>query len=209
MTKINQGMVPGEELGEQKFIKAREEIVKIFQSNKTGNERVGVIVSKIKPLISDEQLGIITPVLQEMSTIEDEGAFVEGVLSVLKPIIELKKRVDSKTITQRHGFTELNEVLSYGIGDGLAHIHAGSFRRRPIEEGLRKLAEIIKKNEDVRVITASSWIVARKPEWLEDLGFTDTGPISEEEREKHFKDDTRPINKAVMSREDFLKRYLS
>lgn len=70
------------------------------------------------------------------------------------------------------------------------------------------MAEIVKKNEGVQVIIATSWIVARKPEWLESLGFTDTGPITDAERERNFKDDTRPINKAIMSREDFLKRYL-
>lgn len=88
------------------------------------------------------------------------------------------------------------------------HIHAESFRKRPTKEGLQKLAEIVKENESLQVIAATSWIVARKTERLEELGFTDMGPITDEEREQHFKGDTRPINKAVISREDFLKKYL-
>lgn len=203
--QVNQESVSEEEFRERKRRRIKEEIAKIFQSNGTGNERIQAIISKIKPLLSDEQFSGITPALQSLSSIEDEGEFVESVFLVLQPVLELKKRV---TIAQRHGFVELNDVLSYGMGEDLVHIHAESFRKRPTQDGLQKLAEIVNKNENVRYIIATSWIVSKKPEWLEELGFTDMGPITEEEREKHFKDDTRPINRAVMSREDFLKRYL-
>lgn len=135
--QINQEPVSEKEPGEQKIAKAKEEIIKIFRGNGNGNERIQVIISTIEPLLSDEQFSGIAPALQKLSSIEDEGAFVEDVLLVLRPILGLIQRVNSETIAQRHGFIELNEVLSYGIGEGLIHIHAESFRKRPTEEGLQ------------------------------------------------------------------------
>jgi hypothetical protein len=81
---------------------------------------------------------------------------------------------------------------------------------RLMRDGLRELARRLEQDasmKDVSQITATSWIVAAHPRILEGLGFTVDGPIDEEKRQRDFADETRPISKAHITREDFLKRY--
>jgi len=65
-----------------------------------------------------------------------------------------------------------------------------------IRNGLKKIAEFVKKNEQISIISGQSWIITEKPELLEKLGFTvrtQEGGVD---------------SIATISREDFLKRYL-
>jgi len=62
--------------------------------------------------------------------------------------------------------------------------------------------------KNIEKITATSWLVA-SPRKLERLGFTIEGEISEEERNKHFKNDNRKIVKASMERKKFDEWYLN
>ena len=75
-------------------------------------------------------------------------------------------------------------------------------------EGLEELAKTVKENQAVKRVEAISWIVADHPKILEKLGFTVVGEIDEEMRRKYYADDNRPIGRATVSREDFLRRYL-
>jgi hypothetical protein len=59
----------------------------------------------------------------------------------------------------------------------------------------------------IKGLTASSWIVAKNPGILELLGFTILGPIDEEMKKKHFSEETRPIDHAIISRDELLKKY--
>ena len=110
-------------------------------------------------------------------------------------------------------FTPVNEILTYGVDGDNVHIHLNSLqishqeKEELIYAGLRKLAVIIKSKPEINKISATSWIVARHPRSIQKLGFTIKGPISEEFRQKHFKDEERPVHYSEMSREEFLTRY--
>lgn len=120
---------------------------------------------------------------------------------------------------EQGGFTPLNEIISYGCDDGVAHIHLADARTltlRPrafitaIIDGLEKLAKVLIQPgfEGVKVVTATSFIVAEHSGLLERAGFIIDGPIDEKTRQQHFKTEARPVSASHMSREDFLRRYL-
>lgn len=123
------------------------------------------------------------------------------------------------------GFTKLNKRFSYGESysedENLIHMHLAPIRELIkkvgidgiidlMKDGLEKLVEKVEANEKIDRITATSWIIAKKPtrERLKDLGFTLEGEITPEDKQKHHKDDPREIHRASIEREDFLKRYL-
>ena len=116
---------------------------------------------------------------------------------------------------RQDGMTPLNEVMYYGGRDNYVHIHLAQAKdvgvsklRALVLDGLQKLAEQIKGNEQVQDIEATSWIVAKNPKLMEKLGFTVEGEVDEEFRRQHFSGDERKISRATIKREEFLKRYL-
>ena len=78
--------------------------------------------------------------------------------------------------------------------------------RKLVVEGLRDLADIVQKDENIQKITAESWIVGKSSKIMEKLGFQ----ISSEEGRKvtDKRELGEEIKKAEISREDFLKKYL-
>ena len=97
----------------------------------------------------------------------------------------------------------LSEVLYYGMDEemGVVDIHVTSSRdlgiaktARLFREGLEKLAVIVKENDRIKKVVATSWIIEDNPDVIvKKFGFSlESG-----------KEDT-----AIMSREDFLEKYL-
>jgi hypothetical protein len=163
--------------------------------------------------------------LKESINIQDKETFVLHLLNILGPITELKitqsdifERTEREAIVSSPNNTRLSEVLYANFEKDRAFIHLapatelikkeglGNFKKE-VEIGLNKLAEIIKVNDKIKEIWAISWIVAKNPVLLEGLGFTIVGPIPQEERDEHFSEETRPVAKAFMTREDFLAKY--
>lgn len=108
----------------------------------------------------------------------------------------------------------VNEILSYNEeANGDLHIHLENLdishveKEALVEDGLRKLALMMLDNPKIQKITAISWIVAMHPRTIKKMGFTIEGPISKKTRDLYFKNEERPISKAVMYREDFLNKY--
>jgi len=144
-------------------------------------------------------------------------------LAALKPVTALKmndpenfeKIVTAGIPTEKDEFVPLNEILSYGRGKDYVHIHLlppGKVGLAALVkgslDGLRELARIVREDETIKEITATSWIVAEHPKLLERMGFIMQGEIDEEMRDRHFRGDKRRISKATISREEFLRRYL-
>ena len=162
---------------------------------------------------------------------KDAEAFAGSFLKAVEPYLilisdekvsDLMRKADEdarrKEIFNEDGNFKLSEVLYAGAGKNEAQIHLApsaelikekglAFFKNEVKIGLKKLAENIRLYPEIKKITATSWIVGKNPALLEDLGFTVIGGISEEEKEKHFKDETRPIAKAFISREDLLEKY--
>lgn len=110
-------------------------------------------------------------------------------------------------------FEELNQILSYGRGEKFIHIHLGPSRTLPkreifrlFQEGLEKLAKIIEQDESIEMVSAISPLI--KEGRLEKFGFTFDGPVDRDFQQRHFPETEQTVNRAHISRADFLKHYL-
>ena len=83
--------------------------------------------------------------------------------------------------------------------------------KKEVDNGLRKLAEIIKSNNRIQSIWMTSWIVTEHPLLIEKLGFIIIGKVQGMENKQMGYDEKgrkRPPGiSAIMKREDFLSRY--
>ncbi|MCE9548945.1 hypothetical protein K8Q98_00895 [Candidatus Nomurabacteria bacterium] len=170
--------------------------------------------------------------VREATNIKDREVFVAHMLKVLDPIIVMRvtqarlfsKIERGKTINDAEHI-KLSEVLYIGAGDlnnenDDIYFHLSSAEdfmtkekiedfKMELEKGLTKLAELIKPYPNLKTIWANSWIVAipRSRKRLESFGFTFAGMTPVEETTEHFPNDTRPIAKAFITREELLSRY--
>ncbi len=168
--------------------------------------------------------------LEQLIEIKDRDIFISYGSKVLDPVIVLKvtqSKIFDKIQREVHmrgldkvGMIQLSQVMYCGIEEEerIVHIHLSSSRdfmtkdriedfNSDLENGLKKLAEIVKSNENIDKVIAISWIVAKSPERLKKLGFTIEGEISKEEKEKNWKGEDIPIHSAFMTREYLLERY--
>ncbi len=213
--------------------KIERDLEKIFDSVQNGEDRVEKLMWKfesvLKPdvlsreVITEDEVQKILGGFQECSKIEDRNEFIERIIFLIKPLTDLAKNnpqefeaARRKAFAKEGGFIPLNEILSYGIeNNGTVHIHLAPAQTLDNQEkmnllidGFKKLAEVVKNNEEITNISATSWIVAKAPKTMQKFGFRVTGEISDEMKEKHFTDEDRPVHKAVMTREEFLAKYL-
>ena len=212
---------------DREIAEAKRNIGAFFDKHEDGQKIVKDILSKIEPFLRSDLIDgdKVRQSLKGCSTIKDREEFIEKVLSALGPISDLKKNnpgafeeIERKAFiegVEARGFKKINEILSYGVSEDFVHIHLAPARqfgisglKKMTQEGLEELAKTVKENQAVKRVEAISWIVADHPKILEKLGFTVVGEIDEEMRRKYYADDNRPIGRATVSREDFLRRYL-
>lgn len=152
---------------------------------------------------------------------EDTDALVNELMQVVTPSLEASSaaeqadpgmflRLDRALFNADGRWIGINEILFYGIDDGDLHLHLAQARDIPRHKviglfvgGLRELAVVIEKREDVEIISATSWIVAAMPHFFTKAGFT-TIEVSDA-----FPNETRPVARATMSRANFLSKYSS
>jgi hypothetical protein len=210
----------------------REQCEVLFDDRERLEKGISDLIKKLGKIyeagLSFDKDGIIKGVKESLE-ITDKEAFVSHIVKTLKPFVLLNvtkhdfiesilEKERREEILNEVGNFKLSEVLYAGAGKNEAHIHLApakefikekgiAYFKNEIKNGLKKLAEMIEDKPKIEKITATSWIVGKNPALLEDLGFTIIGGIPEEEKEKHFKDETRPVAKAFINREDFLKKY--
>lgn len=216
---------------EQALVEAtKTEIGKIFDSNNDSAQRADALVEKVQPaltvyselgLISEADITEVLSELRECTNTLERDEFISRVADLIRPLLEIRlshapeiEKVQRKLFVENSDFLSLNEILFYGTDQGVVHIHLApaktlSFneRKRLVNEGLEKLAHIVREDENIKEIVATSWIIAQAPEIIEKLGFTVKGEIDPETKAKHFVDEDRPVGKAVMSREEFIAKY--
>jgi len=217
--------------------KARHEMEELFDMNQEEQKkRVDRFIFQLEiyqenGLIFDKEK-IQKEVIKGIN-IKDKENFVSILMKALEPIIVAKitqaaifKKIEMKEVKEwreniinEDGNIRLSEVLYAGLSEKSAHIHlaaAHDFMTKEkiadfdleIKNGLKNLAKLIEPMKNIEEVTATSWIVAKSPKRLEKLGFTIEGEISEEERDKHFKDDPKIIHKASIDRKKFDELYL-
>lgn len=198
----------------------------VFMENAEPDERVNKLKENLEHFYT--HLGQVVDVedirrrVEACRDLTDEAAFVDQAFQAVQPLIA--HQVDHPDIArqifhERHNFTQLNEVLSYGLAEEgtVAHIHLAPATdianlRTTVIDGLCELARRMKADpvELGRVgrVAASSWIIAEHPRIMERLGFTIDGPISEAGAQRALEHgETRPSLRAHIDRDDFLNTY--
>ena len=212
------------QLEEYEKNKFKQDIGKIFDTYENKEERFNSILENTKILIKNGILDEnIIPELKKCSDIENRDEFINGMLTLLKPVLKIQisnprliEKIRADAGLEKENFVKLNEVLSYGISGDSVHVHLASLREllrevgkenllNLISDGLKELAKIFEKDETLKKVTATSMVVTNNPDYMSNFGFVIKGPISKEDRNKHWKGDERDIGVAEMSREKLLE----
>lgn len=189
---------------------------RFFDSTKTPGERKEKLIGRFRFLFDagllDEKIYISK--IEEACNCEDKDIFVAKIVELVKPYYILR-RGDTGGVIRRdrlrqQGREEVNDILEYEICDDgkTIRIHVWPEKEpgiRKLKEliatGFRDLAKVISRNEKVAKIEGFSWIIYKHPKLIEGMGFK-LG------KQQPFGDD-QSGQWAEISREDFLKRYLS
>lgn len=134
----------------------------------------------------------------------------------------IAEEIERQKMLKQTGATELNRLLSYAIlNKKRALLHVAPAKTIPpakqlrlAREGLGKLAGIVKQNPRIKEVYGSSRIVEKNPRIAEMLGFTvqdlpKTQLMMHNTAQLFSREKSSPGREALMSREDFLKRYSS
>ncbi len=151
--------------------------------------------------------------LEECKKIQDKEEFSNKVKKILRPIgSALEKnpkefiKLQRKLFAEAYGLTPLNEAFSYGINNGDLHLHLAPAsdlskleKLKLFRSGFKNLREVVNAKQEVKEVSATSWIVESNPSLLKKLGF--------EIKKVQMKEgaETRTVTRAIISREKFLK----
>lgn len=200
----------------------RSKIYGTFDKFTNSDERVDDIIKTLGDIIERlENSEEIKNNLNKLRQIEEKEEFCQSLFALLKQLVDWREshltefeNIRRRDFNEQGSFIELNQMLSYGVGGDDIHLHVppnvstpNSEKLRLIREGLRKLATIVDQDPAIKIITATSWIVANHPDLLRKLHFTVEGEIDENTRNRFFASETRPVALATMSREDLIKYY--
>ena len=176
---------------------------------------------EVQKHLPDMSLESVASEIERCAKLKDKESFVSEMSIALNPIIELRKNnpklfedISAKASMEAAGFIPLNQRISYGIGGETAHIHlAPSFEVKEqlpnlFRDGMKKLSDVIRNNEKIKNIVATSWIVGTKTygEMLKAVGF-EISDVPEQIKNENFSGETRELKMASMSREEFLKLF--
>jgi hypothetical protein len=212
---------------EQKELEAAMPKLEQIFDIKNPEQRRDVLYSRLKPLIdmgiiTEESVrGNIEAVAQ----VQEKKDFIKEIVELAK-IYFMAMRSDGAEKAMRkikeaervawnaeRGRVVVNELLDYELienPDGRAvKLHVTPVKRSTIrgarelkelvQSGLEKIAKILKNDSSIVAIEGISDIVVRGRRFVEELGFTPVGPITEHEGKKG--------QRAIMSAADFLSKY--
>ncbi|MEI7688680.1 MAG: hypothetical protein WCI91_00665 [Candidatus Nomurabacteria bacterium] len=208
----------------------RKSAENLFVAYNNGEQRIDLLVELLNPYLKSnliEKQDEIKKDLLSCVNINDKNIFVNRIIEIVKPILlfidknpDIKKILDKeqskdfkrKTFNVFNNYEQIGKYISYGIDDKTLHIHLpdaddlikGKSRTILFDElksDFNNLAKIVKDNDNINEIIASSWLVASKSNMLEHLGFVIDNESSTLDREE------RVSKYASISREDFLTKY--
>jgi hypothetical protein len=177
----------------------------------------------VRKILPDFTLDSVTPRVVKIASLDSAESYSATFLEIFRPVLELAHTHPAEFADMRRRiflaggeFTKVNQILSYGISGDDLHIHfapAEDMNPRAalslFETGLRDLVATIEKHPEVRVISATSWMVTRLKDVLESdrFQFTFEGLIDEETRKEYFPLENRPVSRASIPREKFITKY--
>lgn len=166
----------------------RKDAGRVFQDKEKEFETALIEIGNI-PYQNDEEFGRLAAEILRRFLEENYG------------LEELEKRIRGERLKTSHEHV-LSDTLYYGLYKNTLTLHvlpsstlSRSNQLRSLREGLKKLADELKNNENlenIKIVSAKSWIVEEHPGLMEKLGFTI-------EAEK--------TDRATITRERFLELY--
>lgn len=219
-----------EQRRKQLYEKEKEEIKKHF-SELGPLETVCLMKSKLdlfREIIGERGYEELEQKLDLCAGINKKEDFIATVFETIKFFIDL--RIDEAEkfeaahrdfFLQKNRFIKVNELVSYRLDEGDAHIHIAPNETTNKNEllalfsdGMKMLARILDKQVDdgiqVDKVTATSTLVKKFSNILNKrYGFTVSGEIPEEFRNRHFAG-SKPgeVYGAYIPIEEFFKKYL-
>ncbi len=210
------------------YERARESLETIFDESQDNKERIERLLKKLEifsrnmdeEILSKEEVDRINSALLECEDISDKKQFLDKVMVILKPILEIKERhpdkveeAQTQSINEEGGYMELNRLVSYGRSGNIVHIHASPGRTVEnkitlYRQAMKDLARIVDDDPGIEEIIATSHIVAEHPGIFTRAGFK-VGELSDELKRRHFMGEEREVKIARIDREDFLRRFLN
>ncbi len=201
---------------------AKKNIASLFETVEPSKRRENILMRLSNySWLTDMDLIQAGKVLEGVEQIDDLDTFTETVLEAYAPVISrieadpagFQREQQDEALSDKN--ERLNDLLHYHLDeDKNMHLHVfpNMLTDRPeqlrlLREGLRLAAEQLKAVDEVGMVYATSWIVAKNPALLEKLGFTIEGEIDEAERRSLFSGEDRPIARASISREDFIRLH--
>jgi hypothetical protein len=157
--------------------------------------------------------------------LENKKLFINTILPILQPIWDLKKshpreyeEAEAKISKKELGYIELNRLVTYEkVGDVIKIHHSKAHTIGPklklYISAMQDLAKVVQADPEVKSIEGVSWIVYKIPALFTKYGFkveklpkysVDSLNL-QSGNEKDSED--RPIARAVISRDDFLKQF--
>ncbi len=199
----------------------KEQLRQLFK-NKDEEKRIHEFYSDIRKfagLVELDSESLIKELGEALHSKTSEE-FVELSFERLKKLFDQKiehPEIFEKIRREAMGNIRLSELMYYTIDrrNWTALIHIGPKGDlslgeilKAFRDGLHELAKQVEEDERIKEIRATSWIVASNPGLLEKAGFTVEGPVDEKTKIEDFRDETRPISSAHMSRERLLEKWL-
>lgn len=209
------------------YKEARTQIEQYINTSQDNHEAIMKISDSLesffkqidRELLSDEQIEEIRNSLLNCEKISDPKELANELTDIIKPLLDIKQNeqkkfeeIQARVMNETNGFKEINRLLSYGKDNDVIHIHAPAGKLVDnkfslYRQGMRDLAKIISEDPEIKIITATSYLVAEHPGLFTLMGF-EVRELSEEEKKEHFADYPGKICKAEISREEFLKKFL-
>ncbi|MFZ4631916.1 MAG: hypothetical protein ACOYL8_01755 [Patescibacteria group bacterium] len=207
---------------------------KIFKENSDPKERLAKFnegLGKVLVMLDEDEIGqeIINEIKEEMERIcllNNKTEFIERGINSLKPIIDWQREnrglfeiKEREAFINNNNYIPLNEMLAYGRDKDSIHIHVAPSTTLDIgtkfsllKNGFRNLQEVLRNDESILEVTATSWIVATESGRgiLEKFGFTikDEKSIKDMASSRLNDHEGRPIGIAHISRKDFLSQKI-
>ncbi len=162
----------------------------------------------------------------------DQEKFISKLGEALRPMAEFqvnnpklaeraRRKLFLRSSSDKEQFYPIrgtDSILSYGIGgrngDSL-HLHLAPMRTVEdkhnfmyvvMMKAFEDVAEVVKANNQVKVITATSYLVAARPTYYKKFGF-ELEALSTTERGHSWGAEERPVLRAFMDREKFIKLF--
>ena len=186
--------------------------------NMTPENRLPALVKSLlvyKKFVPSELYQSVTSGLQGVSQ-ESLESFLYESKKVLAPLLQFLNKDPYQfeewardNSSEGSTLTSVNQLLVYEKIDNEIVLHIDLNRLtddfkilKLLRDGLTTLALTVKNDPTIQRISGTSWIIKENPRILQLLGFTVQEPGADEERNASDR-------KAVISRDDFLKKYLN